>query len=975
MCIIAIINGGIALRKTRRLCSLIMVIATLTGGNMMASAVKDNDKAAAPAPRYAHELDAQAYNGTDLGAVYSPSSTTFKVWAPTASGVAVKLYATGSSGEAGAQDLSVTAMTKGEKGVWSVKINGDIKNRYYTYLVTVGGVTRETADIYAKASGVNGNRSMVVNLPETNPQGWEKDRHVLYDDPTDAVVWEVHVKDFSSSEVSGISLRHRGKYLAFTENGTTLADKGSYPTCIEYLKQLGVTHVQLLPVYDYATVNEEETESNEFNWGYDPKNYNVPEGSYSTNPFDGNVRIREFKEMVMALHKAGIGVIMDVVYNHTFTAEGGWFEMTVPGYYYRMKPDGSFSDGSGCGNETASDHLMYRKYMIDSILHWTKEYHIDGFRFDLMGVHDVDTMNAIRSALDTEVVNGKKIIMYGEPWTGGPLSTEAKTAVKANIRSLNDRIGAFNDEFRDAVKGHVFNAHEQGFVQCGGSRGNLKAGIAANTLINVLSNKPSQMVSYVSAHDNFTLYDKLVLSVKNDMSYNVRDEALVEMNKLSAALVLTSQGISFMQAGEEFARTKQGDENSYVSPTSLNQLDWNHVAEYADLVSYYRGLMEVRRHFKPFRDSDTTSAKLMCFSENTPEGTVAYTLENVLTPDKEWKHAALVFNGSKQEQTVMLAAGEGKQLPAEWTVVVNKYEAGLRELATVSGTAVTIPPCSAMVLVDKESFDRLSLQSEDCVVRTEYRDSESGELLSARSYKGTAGSAYTTAENAELLTDYDLDRTEGQTSGHFTKAVQTVTYYYRPFKGAVIDLKVNYLKKADPLFGDEDTVLAPCETLRLREGTDYTAAIRRIEGMVVDLDSFPVNAFGKAGKKPVTVNYYYKKAPSQEAEDTDSVVNVIYIQQDKAVLKTTVLHGKAGEAYQTVNEAFDGLVLSAKTDNTAGVFSDTPAYVIYSYTAEQEHEERNTVLPAVLVLTGAGALAAAAVLFGRYCHNKKRMAG
>ena len=935
----------------------------------MANAAK-NDRTTPQTVTFSHELDAQAYSGNDLGAVYSPAFTTFKVWAPTASRVAVKLYSTGSPEETGASVLSTTPMVKEDKGVWSLKLIGDYQNTYYTYQVTVNGVTRETADIYAKAAGVNGNRSMVADLAKTDPDGWNKDEHILYDDATDAIVWEVHIKDFSSSEVSGVSLKHRGKYLAFTEQGTTLDGKQGYSTCIDYLKKLGVTHVQLLPVYDYATIDESKTDSDEFNWGYDPKNYNVPEGSYSTNPFDGNVRIREFKEMVMALHDAGIGVIMDVVFNHTFTAEGGWFEMTVPGYYYRMRPDGTFSDGSGCGNETASDHLMYRKYMVDSILYWTNEYHIDGFRFDLMGVHDVDTMNTIRQALDTQVKDGKKIILYGEPWTGGDLSTTAVTANKNNIQKLNSRVGAFNDDFRDAVKGHVFNALEQGFVQNGGSRNNLKAGIGANTVTNVWANEPTQVVSYISAHDNFTLYDKLVLSVKNDLSYSQRDETLVEMNKLAAALVLTSQGISFMQAGEEFARTKQGDENSYVSSVKINQLDWNRVREYADLVSYYQGLISVRKHFKPFHDGKTTSAKLMQFAE-APEGVVAYTLENTLTADKEWKTAAVIFNGSKEEKTVTLSGTEGKKLPDNWSVIVNKSEAGLRELAVLSGSTVTIPPCSAMVMVDKESFDRLNVTSEDCVVRVEYKDEASGEILAQRSYKGEEGSPFETAENNALHLAYDLKKVEGNTTGVFTKDVQTVTYCYQKFSGAIITMTVNFLKQGDPAFGIDDTELAPSLTLQLREGDSYTAPLKTIDGMMPDLERFPVNAVGKAGTQPININYYYVSSASDKKET--AAVNVIYLQQDEKILKTAVINGNVGDSYHTDAQEFEGLTLLANTENTDGTFSETPAYVIYSYGTEEKKDEPNNILPTVLVIGASAALIVAAALFMGYRSRKKRM--
>ena len=956
----------------RKFISIFIAAAMISGGSLMASAVKDNEKPDTTEAVYVHELDAQAYGGNDLGAVYTKENTTFKVWAPTASRVAVKLYKTGSPEEAGAQDVSTTTMTKGDNGVWSAKLNGDKKNLYYTYLVTIDGVTRETADIYAKAAGVNGNRSMIVDLDSTDPAGWDKDSHVLYDDPTDAVVWEVHIKDFSSSEVSGVSVKYKGKYLAFTENGTTLNGEGKYSTCIDYLKKLGVTHVQLLPVYDYATVDESKTDSDEFNWGYDPKNYNVPEGSYSTDPFDGNVRIREFKQMIQAIHNAGIGVIMDVVFNHTFTAEGGWFEMTVPGYYYRMKPDGTFSDGSGCGNETASDHLMYRKYMIDSILYWTNEYHIDGFRFDLMGVHDVTTMNEIRKALDNSFKDGRKIILYGEPWTGGDLSTDAKTAVKTNLKLLDERVGAFNDEFRDAVKGHVFNALEKGFVQDGSGAGKLKAGITANCLNAPIVNQPSQAVAYVSAHDNYTLYDKLVLSVKNDLSFTERDESIVDMNKLSAAIVLTSQGISFMQAGEEFARTKQGDENSYVSSTKINQLDWNNIKEYGDLVSYYSGLIEIRKNFKPFRDPTKKSAELISYLE-TESGTVAYTLENTLTPDTQWKYAAVLFNGSEKETEIVISDPDGKKLPTEWTVIADKTEAGLDPLGTVSDGKVILPPCSAMVLVDKESFDRLAVKSENCVVRVEYKDSADGSVITKKTYKGTEGSSYETAQMKALDTEYDFDRTEGRVSGAYTKEAQTVEYFYKKFDGKIVDLTVNYLQKQDPLISKTDKEVAHSMTMKIREGSDYTAAIRTVEDMTVDLAHFPANAAGTAGTENITVNYYYVTADSKNRPEGSGEVNVIHLRSGGEVLKYDTLYGAPGESYKTSEIAPEGLVLEAMTGNTEGTFTELPIYVIYSYAEPKEQPAEKNILPAILAVAGSALLLAAVGLFIAYRKKKKRM--
>lgn len=810
--------------------------------------------------KFAHQLDAQAYDGNDLGATYTKKQTTFKVWSPEATRVQVRLYSKGSAQEQGERVLLTQDMTKGEKGVWSTVVEGDQKNVYYTYLVTVNGKTNETADIYAKAAGVNGDRSMVVDLDSTDPENWDKDKHIVYDDPTDAVVWEVHVRDFSIDVSSGVSDENKGKYLAFTETGTTLNGEGEISTCVDYLKKLGVTHVQLLPVYDYATVDETKLNEDQFNWGYDPKNYNVPEGSYSSNPYDGNVRIKEFKQMIQALHNADIAVIMDVVYNHTYTAEGGAFEKTVPGYYYRMKEDGTFSDGSGCGNETASDHLMYRKYMIDSILYWMNEYHIDGFRFDLMGVHDVDTMNEIRKAVDKQT-DGKKIILYGEPWTGGAIGTTADTCVQSNIKKLDTRIGAFNNMIRDAVKGDVFIAEKGGFVQSEGEKETLMDGIAANCLSNSLNSwakQPSQSVTYTSAHDNFTLYDKLVLSYKKDESFETCDETLVAMNKMSGAIILTSQGISFMQAGEEFARTKQGDENSYASSTEINSLKWTSLKTYADLVSYYEGLMQIRSAFKPFRDATTQSAQNIVFSDIDDKNIVAYTLENTLTANKEWKQVAVLFNAGETAQTVELKAAQGKTLPTEWATVANNLSAGIKNLGTVKGNTIMVPARSAVVLVDKESFDKVSLTDNKGLVRVEHKDAATGEKIKEEILTGEIGVAYTTQKAEELLLSYDYKECKGNASGNFSKEEQTVTYTYNRFKGNICTLTVQYMQEGDKQLGTKSTEVAKTYSIQGREGTDYTALIKQIDGMELDLQKFPSNAFGVFGKQDITVTYYYK---------------------------------------------------------------------------------------------------------------------
>ncbi len=818
-----------------------------------------SETAFAAEKKYAHKLDKQAYSGSDLGANYTKEKTTFKVWAPSADRVYLKRYTTGSDVEQGAKVISTLKMLKGDNGVWYYTVFGDIKNTYYTYIVKTGGKEQETCDIYARAVGVNGNRAMVVDLDSTDPDGWNKDKHVLYDNPTDAVVWEVHVRDFSISPDSGVTDANKGKYLAFTESGTTVNGEGIIPTGINYLKKLGVTHVQLLPVFDYASVDE--TQDGQFNWGYDPKNYNVPEGSYSSDPYDGSVRINEFKRMVKALHDAGIGVIMDVVYNHTYDAENDWFEKTVPGYYYRMNKDGTFSDASACGNETASEHLMFRKYMIDSILYWIQEYHIDGFRFDLMGVHDVTTMNEIRKAVD-KLDGGKKIILYGEPWTGGNLGTSEPTAVQANVNMLNDRIGAFNDKMRDAVKGNVFIDKDGGFVQGETTDSDVIAGIQANnrkTTAGGWSKRPSQCVTYISAHDNLTLYDKLVVTSKTDQSYTERDDSLVDMNKLAAAIVITSQGISFMQAGEEFARTKRGDDNSFKSSTSINMLDWSSIRKYRDLVSYYGGLIEIKKAFSPFRDPSCDASKRMVFSEDDSDGVVSYTLTNKEKNLKnEWSQVAVIFNSTDKDQEVTLKAADGEKLPSEWVIIADKTSAGVKSLGTVKGGKVNAAAGSALILVEKSSFDKIKIESDKCRLTVEHRDKASDEVISSQVITGGEGDKYTTSQDESLSLRYDFDSVAGDENGTFTKNDQTVTYYYNKFNGNLGKVTVKYFREGDEIFGTPAQEIAPSVTIEGREGDDYTALVKTIDGFELDVEKLPNNSAGKFNSGETEVLFYYK---------------------------------------------------------------------------------------------------------------------
>ena len=573
--------------------------------------------------------DNYIYDGDDLGATYSKEGTVFKVWAPTATEVSVNIFSKGSDEEGAVLEGTYT-LTKEDKGVhvFDAKDLGDIKNKYYTYNVTVDGVTTETWDPYAKACGVNSKRSMVVDLLETNPEGFDEDKIVKIN-KSDAVIYELHIKDFSYDPCSGVRDEYRGKYMAFTEEDTWLnGDKNTgFPTCVNYLKDLGVTYVHLLPSYDFGSIDESK-DDDAFNWGYDPMNYNVPEGSYSTNPFDGNVRIKEYKEMVQALHKAGIGVVMDVVYNHTFSTDTA-LNFTVPYYYHRLNDDGSWSNGSACGNETCSEHEMYRKYMVDSVVYWAKEYHLDGFRFDLMGLHDTETLKAIREALD-KLPDGKDIIMYGEPWIAAPspMAEGYIPAVTANAEYIPDGVDIFSDDIRDAVKGSVFKGEEPAYI-------NSKDEDSVEFVEDIkYSLTLKNRVSYTSAHDNFSLYDKLVLSTdivdKEDEDHMFdRNDDIAAMNKLSAGIVFTANGMVFFQAGEEFLRTKNGIEDSYNSPIEINKLDWTRAFENKDIIDYYKELIKIRKKYSILSNVDRTS-KYEFVNVCDKENVVAFTVNEKL---------------------------------------------------------------------------------------------------------------------------------------------------------------------------------------------------------------------------------------------------------------------------------------------------------------------------------------------------------
>lgn len=680
-----------------------LTIEGLEGKQLMPGKVYDSEEFA----------NAYTYNG-ELGAVYSKIGTTFTLWAPTASDVKVALY--GTDGKNIGEAEKVLPMTKGENGSWSLNLAGDQKGQFYNYLVTIDGTTNEVVDPYAKAVGVNGNQGMVVDLASTNPEGWNEDTKPVLEDPTDAIIYEMHIRDFSISDNSGISLEYKGKYNGVWQEGTTIPGT-DVKTGVDHLKELGVNVVHILPTFDHQSIDETKLDVPQFNWGYDPKNYNVPEGSYSSDPYTGTIRIEEFKKMVQELHKAGIRVVMDVVYNHTGATLDSNLNLAVPNYYYRQSANGTFSNGSGCGNETASERSMVRKFMVDSVTYWAKEYHIDGFRFDLMGLHDIDTMKEIRTELNKI---DDSILMYGEGWTGGdsPLASD-KAATKANTPKYGElQIAAFSDDMRDGIKGHVFTTTAPAFVNGGqGFEETIKFGIVASTANDQVdsskvanqtkawANEPYQTINYASAHDNFTLWDKLQ-TTNPEAS---RDE-LVQMNKMSAAIIYTSQGIPFMQAGEEMARTKVNEdgtfnENSYNAPDSVNQIDWERKVEYSDLYDYYKGLISMRKAHKAFRMNTTeeiqNSIKFLDTDLDLPANVVAYNL-NGETVNDVWKNIMVLFNANDTDVEIPLYNGD-----LDWEIVVNGESAGVKSLGSIKGSegSVVVPAHSSYVLVDKESYE------------------------------------------------------------------------------------------------------------------------------------------------------------------------------------------------------------------------------------------------------------------------------
>ena len=635
------------------------------------------------------KFDYEVYTGNDLGAVYSPKMTRFKVWAPAAESVKLNLYKQGEGDNLIEQHI----MKKSANGTYVFEKQGDCNGIYYTYTVVNHGEEQEAVDPYTKAAGVNGQRGMVINLAKTNPQGFELDGYRNPEHITDAIIYEGSVRDFTMDESSGVF--HNGKFLGLTEANTT--NHFGEATALDYISGLGVTHVQILPAFDFETVDEKNQKA-QYNWGYDPDNYNVPEGSYAVSPYDGAVRIQEMKQMVLALHSRGIGVIMDVVFNHTYRRDDSNLQKIVPGYYYRSDETG-YTNVSGCANQVASDRPMVQKLIVDSLIYWAKEYHIDGFRFDLMGVLDIDTMNVIAERLK-EI--RPDIYLYGEGWNGGPSSlAEEKCAFKASAKKMPG-IGMFNDDIRDTIKGSVFYDDHLGFVNGGTHLENaLRYGITgavAHPQVDYdaygskpWAKEPGQSINYVSCHDNYTLWDKLSVSCPE-----ASEEKKKAMNRLCAAIVFTSQGVPFIQAGEEFLRSKPLPEkkgfaeNSYNMPDAVNSIKWDNIHEYPDMIAYYKGLMALRKAHPVFRmQSEAEMTQNLCFLSDTPENVVAYLLKGKGADDTP-ENILVIFNGNDEE--ILYNLPEGK-----WKILVDDKTAGADGKKNIS-EKTDVEPLSALVL-------------------------------------------------------------------------------------------------------------------------------------------------------------------------------------------------------------------------------------------------------------------------------------
>ncbi|MGG0459527.1 type I pullulanase [Bacillus mycoides] len=617
------------------------------------------------------------YDGNDLGNIYTPQHTKFRVWAPTASETKLVTYKKWSD-KIGTE----INMQQGEKGTWKAELKGNQKGLFYTYKVKIGDKWTEAVDPYVRAASVNGDKGAVVDLEETNPKKWKANKKPRFKNPEDAIIYELHVRDLSIQPESGI--KQKGKYLGVTEKGTKGPE--GVKTGLDHMKDLGVTHVQFLPIFDYASVNEETLNEPQYNWGYDPKNFNVPEGSYSTNPYEPTIRITELKQMIQVLHDNNLRVVMDVVYNHMYNAAESNFHKLVPGYYYRYNEDGTFANGTGVGNDTASERKMMRKFMVDSVTYWAKEYNLDGFRFDLMGIHDFETMNEIRKAVNQI---DPSIILHGEGWD---LNTPLAAELKANQKNAEKMKGIahFNDNIRDGLKGSVFEDKDNGFVN--GKQNmedRIKKGITAGIDYDTNSSTyqdPEQVLTYVEAHDNHTLWDKLELTNQGES-----EEMQKQMHKLSSSILLTSQGIPFLHAGQEFMRTKYGDHNSYKSPDSINQMDWLRRAAFNNEVDYMKGLIDLRKKYSAFRMISAEQIKKHVSFIDAPKNVVAYTIDGKGNGNKS-EYFMVAHNANREDVDITLPS------KGPWKVLVDGKQAGSKTLYVVHDNKIKVSALSSFVL-------------------------------------------------------------------------------------------------------------------------------------------------------------------------------------------------------------------------------------------------------------------------------------
>lgn len=655
-----------------------------TGVTLTLSAARQADDAA--------YLSWPSYAGEDLELSVNETGTHFRLWSPEAQAAEVLIYDSGRNTPA----VDTLEMKKAEQGTWTASVGKQLYGKFYTFRIKHNGRwLAETPGVWAKAVGINGSRAAIIDFASTNPEGWAADRGPVVENITDAVIYEMHHRDFSVDPTSGIA--NKGKFLALTE-ADTKSPQGQ-KTGIDHLKELGVTHVHILPSYDYNSVDETNLPANQYNWGYDPYNYNAPEGSYSTNPSDPATRVREMKKMVKSLHDAGIGVVMDVVYNHTANNDDSNFSLTAPGYYYRHRPDGSYSDASGCGNETASERQQMRDFIVNSVKYWAKEYHIDGFRFDLMAIHDIETMDSVAAAL--KEIN-PSIFVYGEGWTAGdsPLPADRR-ALKENVAKM-EGIAVFSDDLRDAVKGHYSNAADRGFAT--GKPGNeetVKIGIVASTAHPQVdyskgnnskfayASAPTQIINYVSCHDDLTLTDKLAKSMPGSTEADRQRAA-----RLAQTIVFTSQGTPFMFAGEEVFRDKKGVHNSYKSPDSVNAIDWTLKDTNREQFDYYRELIRLRKSHPAFRMTTADAiARHIKFDKTDRDNLISYSIKDNANGD-EWKEIKLVFNGSEQPVEVRIAKGD-------WIVIARDGKINADGMGGFKGGKITVEPTSALILARK----------------------------------------------------------------------------------------------------------------------------------------------------------------------------------------------------------------------------------------------------------------------------------